>query len=76
MSLLMASAKPISGLGPREAKIRFFGPAAYPAHERAEGEDRVTGELAFLREFVSSRARTLLSAATVCNWSSPDRARG
>ena len=62
MSLLMASAKPISGLGPREAKIKFLGRPPTPTHNRPEGEDRVTCEFAFLRHFVSVAREYIVEA--------------
>jgi hypothetical protein len=63
-------------LGASRGEDQVLGLAAYPTHDRAEGEDQVTGELALLREFVPIARKDLLRAATVCNWSSPDRARG
>jgi hypothetical protein len=53
MSLLIASTKPIFGLGPREVKIRFLG-RPLTTQERSEGEDWVTRHFTFLRQFVSA----------------------
>src|SRR5262249_39066293 len=48
------------GLGSSRSEDQVLRPTAGTTQERAEGEDRVTGELAFLRQLISVERQDLV----------------